>query len=56
MVIEQQKLSTDGVKMDLFEEGKEATQQLKDDWDDDDVNDDLSLQLIRELERNTGKK
>uniref|UniRef100_A0A7N0ZXJ5 26S proteasome complex subunit SEM1 n=1 Tax=Kalanchoe fedtschenkoi TaxID=63787 RepID=A0A7N0ZXJ5_KALFE len=32
------------------EEGNEITQQWEDDWDDDDVNDDFSLQLRRELE------
>ncbi|XP_060215635.1 protein DELETION OF SUV3 SUPPRESSOR 1(I)-like [Lycium barbarum] len=32
------------------EEGKEVTQQGEDDWDDDDVNDDFSLQLRKELE------
>ncbi|XP_051123121.1 protein DELETION OF SUV3 SUPPRESSOR 1(I)-like [Andrographis paniculata] len=31
-------------------EGKEISQQWEDDWDDDDVNDDFSLQLRRELE------
>ncbi|KAK6928333.1 DSS1/SEM1 [Dillenia turbinata] len=31
-------------------EGKETTQQWEDDWDDDDVNDDFSLQLKKELE------
>ncbi|KAE8710677.1 putative 26S proteasome complex subunit sem1-2 [Hibiscus syriacus] len=36
-------------------EGKEVTQQWEDDWDDDDVTDDFSLQLRRELENNTGK-
>ncbi|CAA0826743.1 U-box domain-containing protein 18 [Striga hermonthica] len=35
---------------------KEITQQWEDDWDDDDVNDDFSLQLRRELEGNTEKK
>ncbi|XP_031111233.1 protein DELETION OF SUV3 SUPPRESSOR 1(I)-like [Ipomoea triloba] len=38
------------------EEGKEVTQQWEDDWDDDDVNDDFSLQLRKELECNTEKK
>ncbi|KAI3454519.1 hypothetical protein Pfo_011182 [Paulownia fortunei] len=38
------------------EEGKEITQQWEDDWDDDDVNDDFSLQLRRELESNPEKK
>ncbi|CAA0820894.1 Probable 26S proteasome complex subunit sem1-2 [Striga hermonthica] len=37
-------------------EGKEITQQWEDDWDDDDVNDDFSLQLRRELESNAEKK
>ncbi|CAJ1976169.1 unnamed protein product [Sphenostylis stenocarpa] len=36
-------------------EGKEVTQQWEDDWDDDDVSDDFSLQLKRELESNTVK-
>ncbi|KAK1359529.1 hypothetical protein POM88_044003 [Heracleum sosnowskyi] len=36
-------------------EGKEATQQWEDDWDDDDVSDDFSLQLRRELESNNVK-
>lgn len=31
-------------------EGKEITQQQEDDWDDDDVSDDFSIQLSRELE------
>ncbi|GER56859.1 U-box domain-containing protein [Striga asiatica] len=35
---------------------KEITQQWEDDWDDDDVNDDFSLQLRRELEGNAEKK
>ncbi|CAO2192737.1 unnamed protein product [Urochloa humidicola] len=34
------------------EEGNEALQQWEDDWDDDDVNDDFSLQLRKELESN----
>ncbi|XP_060174391.1 protein DELETION OF SUV3 SUPPRESSOR 1(I)-like [Lycium barbarum] len=38
------------------EEGNEVTQQGEDDWDDDDVNDDFSLQLRKELESNTEKK
>ncbi|KAI8543632.1 protein DELETION OF SUV3 SUPPRESSOR 1(I)-like [Rhododendron vialii] len=38
------------------EEGKEVTQQWEDDWDDDDVNDDFSLQLRKELENNTTEK
>ncbi|KAK8512116.1 hypothetical protein GQ457_16G024060 [Hibiscus cannabinus] len=38
------------------EEGKEVMQQWEDDWDDDDVTDDFSLQLRRELENNTEKK
>ncbi|XP_059642227.1 protein DSS1 HOMOLOG ON CHROMOSOME V-like [Cornus florida] len=33
-------------------EGKEITQQWEDDWDDDDVTDDFSLQLKKELENN----
>ncbi|KAL9367116.1 hypothetical protein Peur_038315 [Populus x canadensis] len=36
------------------EEGKEVIQQWEDDWDDDDVNDDFSLQLKKESE-NTPK-
>ncbi|KAL4323604.1 hypothetical protein GQ457_11G030930 [Hibiscus cannabinus] len=36
-------------------EGKEVTQHWEDDWDDDDVTDDFSLQLRRELENNTEK-
>ncbi|KAF5204634.1 hypothetical protein FRX31_005779 [Thalictrum thalictroides] len=38
------------------EEGIDVAQQWEDDWDDDDVNDDFSLQLRRELESNTEKK
>ncbi|KAG2597281.1 protein DELETION OF SUV3 SUPPRESSOR 1(I)-like [Panicum virgatum] len=38
------------------EEGNEALQQWEDDWDDDDVNDDFSLQLRKELESNAPKK
>ncbi|WVZ71361.1 hypothetical protein U9M48_019954 [Paspalum notatum var. saurae] len=37
------------------EEGNEALQQWEDDWDDDDVNDDFSLQLRNELESNASK-
>ncbi|GAV63019.1 DSS1_SEM1 domain-containing protein [Cephalotus follicularis] len=37
------------------EEGNEVTQQWEDDWDDDDVNDDFSLQLRREIENSTEK-
>ncbi|CAL4956838.1 unnamed protein product [Urochloa decumbens] len=37
------------------EEGNEALQQWEDDWDDDDVNDDFSLQLRKELESNACK-
>ncbi|KAJ0966137.1 hypothetical protein J5N97_027275 [Dioscorea zingiberensis] len=37
-------------------EGKETLQQWEDDWDDDDVNDDFSLLLRRELESNPEKK
>ncbi|CAO2192567.1 unnamed protein product [Urochloa humidicola] len=37
------------------EEGNEALQQWEDDWDDDDVNDDFSLQLRKELESNVPK-
>nr|XP_029124176.1 protein DELETION OF SUV3 SUPPRESSOR 1(I) [Elaeis guineensis] len=37
------------------EEGEEAMQQWEDDWDDDDVTDDFSLQLRRELESNSEK-
>ncbi|KAG2588398.1 protein DELETION OF SUV3 SUPPRESSOR 1(I)-like [Panicum virgatum] len=37
------------------EEGNEALQQWEDDWDDDDVNDDFSLQLRKELESNAPK-
>ncbi|CAA2995916.1 DELETION OF SUV3 SUPPRESSOR 1(I)-like [Olea europaea subsp. europaea] len=44
-----------GQEWDDKEEGKEVTQQWEDDWDDDDVNDDFSLQLRRELESNTEK-
>lgn len=36
-------------------EEKEVTQRWKDEWDDDDVNDDFSLQLRRELENNAAK-
>ncbi|CAL1371803.1 unnamed protein product [Linum trigynum] len=36
-------------------EVKEVTQQWEDDWDDDDVNDDFSLQLRRELETSVVK-
>ncbi|KAH7857233.1 hypothetical protein Vadar_010403 [Vaccinium darrowii] len=43
-------------KWEDMEEGKEIMQQWEDDWDDDDVNDDFSLQLRRELEGNTEKK
>lgn len=35
---------------------KVTTPQWADDWDDDDVNDDFSVQLKRELESNTEKK
>ncbi|XP_020580543.1 protein DELETION OF SUV3 SUPPRESSOR 1(I)-like [Phalaenopsis equestris] len=38
------------------EEGKEVLQQWEDDWDDDDVNDDFSLQLRKELGSNSEKK
>lgn len=38
------------------EEINDLTQQWEDDWDDDDVNDDFSLQLRRELESNSEKK
>ncbi|KAI4342547.1 hypothetical protein MLD38_027164 [Melastoma candidum] len=38
------------------EEAGEVTQQWEDDWDDDDVTDDFSLQLRRELESNEEKK
>ncbi|XP_039131133.1 protein DELETION OF SUV3 SUPPRESSOR 1(I)-like [Dioscorea cayenensis subsp. rotundata] len=37
-------------------EGKETLQQWEDDWDDDDVNDDFSLQLKNELDSNSQKK
>ncbi|CAL4963890.1 unnamed protein product [Urochloa decumbens] len=37
------------------EEGNEALQQWEDDWDDDDINDDFSLQLRKELESNACK-
>ncbi|KAG8045345.1 hypothetical protein GUJ93_ZPchr0008g12091 [Zizania palustris] len=40
---------------DEKEEGNEAVQQWEDDWDDDDVNDDFSLQLRKELESNSSK-
>ncbi|KAG6533709.1 protein DELETION OF SUV3 SUPPRESSOR 1(I)-like [Zingiber officinale] len=40
---------------DEKEEGKEVVQQWEDDWDDDDVNDDFSLQLKKELESNSSK-
>lgn len=33
------------------DEGKGALQQWEDDWDDDDVTDDFSLQLKKELEK-----
>ncbi|KAF5734749.1 hypothetical protein HS088_TW15G00241 [Tripterygium wilfordii] len=41
-----------------WEDKNEANepQQWEDDWDDDDVNDDFSLQLRRELESNNEKK
>ncbi|KAG9451725.1 hypothetical protein H6P81_004629 [Aristolochia fimbriata] len=39
-----------GEEWDDKEEGSEAMQQWEDDWDDDDVNDDFSVQLRRELE------
>ncbi|CAL4957266.1 unnamed protein product [Urochloa decumbens] len=38
------------------EEGNEAVQQWEDDWDDDDVNDDFSLQLRKELEGANAQK
>ncbi|KAG9448721.1 hypothetical protein H6P81_008686 [Aristolochia fimbriata] len=38
------------------EEWSEATQQWEDDWDDDDVNDDFSVQLRRELEEISAAK
>ncbi|KAG6429884.1 hypothetical protein SASPL_107939 [Salvia splendens] len=38
------------------EEGKEVAQQWEDDWDDDDVTYDFSLQLRRELDSNAEKK
>jgi len=38
------------------EEGNEAVRQWEDDWDDDDVNDDFSLQLRKELEGNNAQK
>ena len=37
------------------EDGNEVVQQWEDDWDDDDVNDDFSLQLRKELECNSSK-
>ncbi|RZC69814.1 hypothetical protein C5167_032942 [Papaver somniferum] len=37
------------------EEGNEVIKQWEDDWDDDDVSDDFSLQLRRELESNAVK-
>nr|ACG25007.1 deleted in split hand/splt foot protein 1 [Zea mays] len=41
---------------DEKEEGNEAVQQWEDDWDDDDVNDDFSLQLRKELEGSNAQK
>ncbi|KAI3991656.1 hypothetical protein MKX01_038054 [Papaver californicum] len=38
------------------EEGNEVTEQWENDWDDDDVSDDFSLQLRRELESNAEKR
>lgn len=38
------------------EVGTDVTQQWEDDWDDDDVNDDFSLQLRRELVDNSTEK
>ncbi|KAF8050146.1 hypothetical protein N665_2037s0004 [Sinapis alba] len=38
------------------EEVMEVGQQWEDDWDDDDVNDDFSLQLRKELETISDKK
>ncbi|KAI5006697.1 protein DELETION OF SUV3 SUPPRESSOR 1(I)-like [Hordeum vulgare subsp. vulgare] len=38
------------------EDGNEAVQQWEDDWDDDDVNDDFSLQLRKELEGGNTQK
>ncbi|KAK1359695.1 putative 26S proteasome complex subunit sem1-1 [Heracleum sosnowskyi] len=38
------------------EVGIDVTQQWEDDWDDDDVNDDFSLQLRRELVNNSTRK
>ncbi|KAF8099191.1 hypothetical protein N665_0248s0020 [Sinapis alba] len=38
------------------EEVMEVGQQWEDDWDDDDVNDDFSLQLRKELETISHKK
>lgn len=35
---------------------KEVGQQWEDDWDDDDVNDDFSLQLRKELETSSADK
>ncbi|XP_011623726.1 protein DSS1 HOMOLOG ON CHROMOSOME V-like [Amborella trichopoda] len=37
------------------EDGNEVLQLWEDDWDDDDVNDDFSIQLKRELESNSEK-
>lgn len=37
------------------EEGQEVAQQWEDDWDEDDVNNDFSLQLRKELESNADK-
>ncbi|XP_047311580.1 protein DSS1 HOMOLOG ON CHROMOSOME V-like [Impatiens glandulifera] len=41
---------------DNKEEATEISQQWEDDWDDDDVNDDFSLQLRRELENTNAEK
>lgn len=37
------------------EESKDALQQWENDWDDDDVNDDFSVQLKKELESNNNE-
>jgi 26 proteasome complex subunit DSS1 len=40
---------------DKEEDGKDALQQWEDDWDDDDVTDDFSVQLRKELESASGE-
>ncbi|KMZ69022.1 putative 26S proteasome complex subunit sem-1 [Zostera marina] len=43
------------IEWDDKEESKDALQQWENDWDDDDVNDDFSVQLKKELESNNNE-